>query len=424
MIPFDLKHVLRFACLALAVGLNQAAEPVFGSVDFRPTPEHPFGFRGDGSGQFPGASPLTEWSEKTGLNIRWSVPIGKSFASPILTGKDVIVTAEPNLLLCLDCTNGNIRWKLEIAPALLTQIDEKKRQIAAEYEPPKDGAGMMAATPITDGKAVYVVLANGMVLAIDLNGKTLWNAFIDAEQNTGYGRSASPILCSGKLIVHMTNLYAFDATTGKQLWMNAEAPSVYGTPTAVKIDGVELIITGGGDVVRVSDGKLLASGIGAALHTTPVMSNGTLYYGERALNAVHLTAAGKAKELWTAAITNEVFGSPLLHDGVLFTATGKGELYAFDQNAKGELTPLIDARKLFGESESNTPIAYSSLTQAGNFVFYTSNAGVTIVFEPTREAKQIAKNVLPSGCGASPVFAGREMYMRTNDKLYCIGPRQ
>src|SRR4029077_1165620 len=77
-----------------------------GSPDFRPSPEHPFGFRGDGSGCFPGATPTTEWSPKK--NIRWSTAVGRSYSSPILTDKCVLVMSEPNLLLCLDRANGQI----------------------------------------------------------------------------------------------------------------------------------------------------------------------------------------------------------------------------------------------------------------------------------------------------------------------------
>ena len=118
-----------------------SAEPVLGSADFRQSPEHPFGFRGDGSGRFIGAAPVTEWSEKTQKNIRWSTPVGNSFSSPILTDKDVLVTAEPNLLFCIERATGKERWKVALTPALVS--DEKLRKTIAEYEPPKDGSGMM-----------------------------------------------------------------------------------------------------------------------------------------------------------------------------------------------------------------------------------------------------------------------------------------
>src|SRR6185369_620195 len=115
--------------------------------------------------------------------------------------------------------------------------------------------GLAAATPVTDGTAVYVIFANGIVRAIDLQGKPKWISFVSAPQTTAYGRSSSPILTAGKLIVHMTNLVAFDPATGKQLWVNGESRCAYGTPAGIKSGGVDLIVTPAGDVVRADDGK-------------------------------------------------------------------------------------------------------------------------------------------------------------------------
>ena len=414
-----LLTVGAFALLGL--DFSRAAEALLGSADYRPTPERPFGFRGDGTGRFPGATPVTEWSEKEARNIRWSAAVGSSFSAPILLDKAIVVTAEPNIVLCLNRADGSLLWKIAITPAVIT--NEIFRAAAADYEAPKDGSGMTAATPLTDGKLIYIVLANGIVQAVDLDGKTQWSAYIDAQQITGYGRSSSPLLIGGKLIVHMTNLHAFDAATGKQLWLNADAPSTYGSPIAMKLDGVELIVTPNGDVVRASDGKILATEIGHATHTSPVTLDGSVYYGENALNAYSLSTTAKGRELWTATITGELFGSPLLHDGIMFTATGKGELYAYDIKGQGELNPLIEARKLFGDSEATAPAAYASLTLAGKHLFFNSNSGDTVVMEATREARQIAKNQLTSGSGASPIFSGGDMFIRTRGKLFCIGRR-
>jgi hypothetical protein len=51
----------------------------------------------------------------------------------------------------------------------------------------------------------------------------------------------------------------------------------------------------------------------------------------------------------------------------------------------------------------------------------TSNVGETIVLEATREAKMVARNKLPAGSGASPVFDGRDLFLRDGTKLYRIG---
>src|SRR5437868_1013476 len=167
-----LPRLTAVVLLMTFVAHAHAAE--LGAADLKPSSEQPFGFRGDGSGRFTGATPVTEWSEKEKKNIRWSATVGSSFSSPILSENFVFVTSEPNLLYCVDRAKGDIRWKFEITPAVLA--DEKSQKAAAAYEPPKDGSGMVAGTPVTDGKRIYAMLANGIVCALNLDGKKEWAA--------------------------------------------------------------------------------------------------------------------------------------------------------------------------------------------------------------------------------------------------------
>lgn len=354
-----------------------------------------FGFRGDGTGRYPDATPVVEWSATK--NVKWTATVGRSYSSPILTEACVIVLAEPNNLICLDRTTGKERWRVEL-------------KLIPEYKA-KD-TGLTAATPITDGKSVYAVLANGTVQAVGLDGTVRWTAHIDALQNTTYGRSASPILAGGKLVVHMTNLYAFDIGTGKQEWVNAEARCNYGSPAVHQ----DVIVTCAGDVVRLTDGKGLNSGVGPAYHTTPVEKDGVFYFGDKKIFAIRLDPDGKDKEVWKGEMTADTFGSPLLHDGLLFTSTGKGELFAFDGTGKA----VIEGRPLFGD-ETPVETVYSSVTLAGKYLFVGSNLGEMVVLEATRDAKLVGRNKLKDGSGSSPVFRGSDLYLRDGDKLYCIG---
>ncbi len=427
--------IVLLTLISTSVGRSavpSAAVPL-GSPDYRPTPQQPFGWRGDGSGAFPGATPVTEWSAKK--NVRWSAVVGNSYSSPILTDKFVFVTSEPNLLTCLNRTDGKEQWKIKVLPSGLP--DAKSQKAAAKYKPPDAGAGMAAATPVTDGTTVYTLFANGILCAVGLDEKPKWITYIDARRAAGYGRSSSPILYAGKLFVHMTDLYAFDPATGKQLWVNNEAKSNYGTPVGMKIGGVDLIVTSAGDVVRVDDGKSINSAIGQTFHASPIAKGDIVYFGEGAASAVRLNAKFKDKELWNIMVPGDVFSSPVLHDGLLFTSTGKGELFVFDASEKGANDPIVAGRLLFGGDAAGgpppgappggnvpggaTPIDYASITLAGKYLFLNSTQGDIVVLEATREAKQVAKNTLPDGSGSSPIFSGGDMYLRDGNKLFCIG---
>ena len=430
---------------AISTNSVRSAEPAapapLGSPDYRPTPERPFGWRGDGSGQFPAATPPTQWSAKK--NIRWATVVGSSYSSPILTDKAVIVTAEPNLVICLNRADGSVRWRIKVQPSDLP--DAKSRKTAEKYKPPEAGAGLAAATPVTDGSTIYVLFANGILDALDTSGKSKWITVIDARRMPGYGRSSSPILYAGKLFVHMTDLHAFDPATGKELWVNTEAKSNYGTPLGTKIGDVDVIVTSAGDVVSAADGKTLDTAIGQTFHASPIAEGNIVYFGEGAAAAVRVTLKNgkyKDKELWDIPVPGDVFSSPILHGGLLFTATGKGDLFAFDASEKGSSDPVIAGRRLFGGDAIGapppdasapggapggdvpggpTPIDYASLTLAGKYLFLNSTQGDTVVLDATREAKQVAKNTLPDGSGASPIFSGSDMYLRDGNKLFCIG---
>ena len=74
-----------------------------------------------------------------------------------------------------------------------------------------------------------------------------------------------------------------------------------------------------------------------------------------------------------------------------------------------------DAEPDFGGGQS-----YPSITLAGNRLFVSSDNGTTIVLEPGREYKELARNSLET-FRSSLVFEGKRMYVRTTKGLWCIG---
>jgi len=81
--------------------------------------------------------------------------------------------------------------------------------------------------------------------------------------------------------------------------------------------------------VRAEDGKGVLGGMGRSTYGTPLVAEDVVYFGDRAVRAVRLTASLAAQELWSSEMPGDVFGSPLLHDGVpvpcpLFQLVGPG----------------------------------------------------------------------------------------------------
>src|SRR4051794_9605114 len=103
------------ALLLLAYSVNifgtpkSSAAPALGATDFRPSPAQPIGWRGDGSGRYPGAVGPVSWERKSGPDgyttkgIVWMAPLPNSgVASPMIVGDRIFLTAEVGDLVCLD----------------------------------------------------------------------------------------------------------------------------------------------------------------------------------------------------------------------------------------------------------------------------------------------------------------------------------
>jgi outer membrane protein assembly factor BamB len=108
--------------------------------------------------------------------------------------------------------------------------------------------------------------------------------------------------------------------------------------------------------------------------------------------------------------------SPLLYDGRLYCfGNNNGILSCF--NAKtGKV--LLDAERL--EALRNV---YASPVGAGGRVYLVSRDGVTQVIKSSDKLESLATNRLNDGFDASPALAGKELFLRGRENLYCISSR-
>src|SRR5258706_1927959 len=83
------RGLLLSSILSLIGLAAVAAEPALGSAEFRPTLERPFGWRGDGTGRYPGATPPVSWSRRgrSGATGEGLVPAPETHSTPKLRAK-------------------------------------------------------------------------------------------------------------------------------------------------------------------------------------------------------------------------------------------------------------------------------------------------------------------------------------------------
>ncbi len=403
---------LRSTCFVCALFL--LAPALFGA-------DPVVGWRGDGTGVFPAVKPPLSWTGDESKRILWKTEVGESFSSPVIVGDRVLVTGEPDLLFCLDAASGKVLWKQATRFADLAPGER-----IAPPEPPATSCGFTTPTPISDGKRIWVVIGTGLVGCYNLAGKQQWVRYLGGDRSPQYGRSASPCLVDGKLIVHISTLIALDAASGKTLWKAPRLREEYGSPVAARVGNVPVAITATGEVVRAKDGKVLATGIGHCANATPVVQGRKVFFIDLDSRAVELPAeAGdeiEVKELWTADLEGEFFASPIVHDNLIHAVNNRGNFWTLDA-ATGK---TLAEKKLTPPSQPGLrkmPSFYPSVTLAGSLLFVGNNAGGSLWLRPGRTVAEVGRNLLPEGAGGSPTFTAGRMYLRGGVHLYCIGDK-
>jgi outer membrane protein assembly factor BamB len=312
-----------------------------------------------------------------------------------------------------------IERKLKPFRTQIDDLDKQKRTflLAERYTQPgtHSTAGYSAPTPVTNGKELFVAYGNGLVACYDLDGNRKWLKLIE-HTNLAFAHSGSPMLAGDRLVVQFTDLVALDPKTGNEVW-RLKCPAGWGTPLVTRIGDVDVIVTPKGALVRAQDGKLLADRLGSCGANSPVLHDGIVYFVHGDAHAVRVPATVteplKRELVWKAKVKGGGYGfcSPVVHDGVLYVANDQGILTALD----------IATGKLVYEERLNLGgTIYPSISLAGDRLYVSSDNGATVVLQPGREYKELARNKLEP-FRSSLVFEGKRVYIRTEKRLYCIG---
>lgn len=118
----------------------------------------------------------------------------------------------------------------------------------------------------------------------------------------------------------------------------------------------------------------------------------------------------------------EFFASPICHDGILYTASNQGILYALDAGT-GQLRWQrdLDIRSAVQGKSTEPANIYPSLTLAGNNLYVGNDVGEMLILKPGGQYEQISRATLGNGSGALPAPDGDTLLLRGNGVLYRIG---
>jgi len=395
-------------------------------------------FRGpNGQGVSKATGLPVEWSEEE--NIVWKTDIpGESWSSPIVWGDYIFVTTATDEgknchVIAVDRKTGNIRWN----KIVFAQEAEQNKHAMNTYATP---------TPVTDGKTVYAVFSGGSFVALDFDGNIRWTNN-DLKYYSQHGLGASPILY-GDLLIFAVNpsnreepkklgwqdpweksyLLALDKNTGKERWRGKRGNSIiaHATPIVAQVNGKDQIISPAGDVMQgfdPADGKLIwtIERKGEPCVPSPVVGDGLVYtVSSKTAPILAVRPDGRGDCTATHIAWQQDGYSPMIASFLyvkpcLYTCTDNRNINCLDANTGKFLWQL----PLKSGDLSPSPV------HADGKIYVLSEQGTTTVLKPSADpakpAEIIAKNELKEQCRASMAIAGKQLVIRTDKRLWCIG---
>jgi outer membrane protein assembly factor BamB len=392
------------------------------------------GPRGDGTSLEHGIP--VRWSGTE--NVAWKVAVPHpGHASPIVWQNRIFLVGtdlekQERILTALDRANGSVVWERSV---VRTPLEEKHR--LNSYS---------SSTPVTDGKLVYVsFLDEGQmfVAAYDIDGTERWKVHPGAFSSK-HGYCSSPVLFEDKVIVNGDHdgdayLVALDRQTGHTIWKTERENRTrsYCTPIIRDIGGRTQMVLSGSKCVASYDPRdgarhWIIDGPTEQFVASVVDGHDLLFvtggFPEHHVLAIKPTGSGN------------VTGSHIAwrHAGKLASyvpspiAVGDNFLVASDD---GQAT-CLDVRTGNVQWSNHLSRHFSaSLVAAGGLVYFLDDFGVTQVVKPGKTFEAVAVNKLfeasesdakpqdevKDTCSASPAISQGQIFIRTDQSLYCIG---
>ena len=445
-------------------------------------------------GTSPETGLVSEWS-KEGKNLAWRVDFtGRS--TPVAFDGKVCANGRvgddktrQGMVACFDAGTGRLLWEYRY-PVYHTTVPWNRVGWASVAGDPESGL-------------LFAQAVHGMFWAFDADtGEVVWSRFLAEELGflSGYGgRTQTPLVEGDRVIVTFASsgwgnqaaprhrVYAFDKKSGVLVWvatpggMPADMNS-QSTPQVLVVDGRKLYVHGNGDGhvyaqdaatgEKVWDYHLSKRGI----NTTVLVDGTTVYAAHSEENpdtpdqarvvAIDGTGTGdvtKTHETWRTQL-GVGFGSPALHEGILYVLDNAANLYALDAatgepeweievGTVGKSSPVVADGKLYvtevngrfhilklptGEETAPTPLdqdelnmpegryaeIYGSPAVAYGRVYFTTEEGLYALGDPAADftvtagpAPEPATTTGPAGPPARILVVPAEALVRPGDSV-------
>ena len=336
------------------------------------------------------------------------------------------------LIFCIARQDGAVLWQREV---------DSGNELRLKHN-------SSSPSPVTDGRHVWVTTGNGVVMALDMWGNELWR--FDLQKafgpfGLGFGYASSPLLFEDKLIYQVLHgrrtddpsyIVALDTLTGTQLWRRErptdaidESPDAYTTPTLLIHAGKSQIVILGGDYVTGHDpdsGREVwrSGGLNPRkarnyrIVPSPVAIDGMIYAPTRKTPLLALRAGGHDDITDShAAWKWDGDGAPDVPTPV---CDGK---YFYMVDDRGLVT-CLDAKTgtvIWGPQDTGIGSVSASPVLADGKLYIVSESAETAVIRAGPDFQLLGTNRLNGAYTlSSPAIAGKHLFIRTGQFLYCI----
>ena len=392
-------------------------------------------------------------------NVAWKAPIaGSGISTPVIAGGRVYVTSQigrgvsregPRLVQgggaaaageraldtrAADKDDGRTVFVVEaFRETDGKRLWEYRVEADGPLPPVHDKHNLASPSPVTDGSRVFAWFGTGQIVALDRDGKRVWQRHLGKEMapfEINWGHSSSPTLHEDLLLLLCDHepasyLLALDTRTGKERWKadRGKGRVSYSTPLVVQTARRAEVIVNSSERIDAYDAKTGALLWHAGSENRcpipmPLFHDGVIYAsrGYRSGPYMALRPGGRGDVSSSHLVWHVPTGAPyvssLLHyQGLIYMATDNGIL---------TIVNAADGSRVW---QGRVGGVFSASPVAGDGkVYLQSETGETIVLRAGRDAEIIARNIIGERTLASMAIASGRIYLRSDEHLFCIGP--
>lgn len=388
-----------------------------------------------------------EWTQEKNVKWRTKLPSWSAATPAIWNDTIFVMSAEEGFvhlgergtpgknpdkifLIAVNRADGSIKYRKEIDSG--NQLFRKQNSASP--------------SPITDGKHVWVMTGNGKFACFTFAGQEVWKRDIQADYGRfglNHGYASTPLLHGDRLYVQVLHgmktddpsyVFAVDKNTGKTIWKverptdaKSESPDNYATPQIAKVGTGEQLIISGADYVTGHDlnsgkelwrlagfnptdnraNRTIASSVVIDGNVFTTSTRGRPFIGFKAGGSGDIT--GK-NELWTNNLGADV-PTPVTDGKYIYVLNDIGIVHCLDP-LTGK--PIYENQRIEHGTYSSSPLL------ADGKLYLVNEDGNTTVVQAGPVFKILGVNKLDSHTLASPVAVDNQIFIRTDEYLYCL----